>query len=119
MLSWQWTQTSISFPIELNEDIIPDLNDVRQIGINQLCSVSSTDPIVVDFLHILSCIAEDYEFENDVKSGDVENDAEAVNNVIEEVDTAEDIVVTHPCCHLCMLCALNVPRLTEKTRGCW
>ena len=53
MLRRQRTQTSVGLTIELNEDIIPDLDDVWQIGVDQLAGVSSTDSIVVNFLRLL------------------------------------------------------------------
>mmetsp|Transcript_25502 Transcript_25502/g.54394 ORF Transcript_25502/g.54394 Transcript_25502/m.54394 type:complete len:414 (+) Transcript_25502:1750-2991(+) len=49
VLRWQRAQASVGFAIELNKDVVPDLDNVGQVGIDQLGRIASTDSIVVNF----------------------------------------------------------------------
>lgn len=52
MLGRQRTERPVSFPIELNEDIVPYFNNIGTIGIDEGGGITSTDTIIVDFLQM-------------------------------------------------------------------
>jgi hypothetical protein len=46
---WKRSEGTISLTIELDEDVVPDLNDVWIVLIDEVCSLPPTYAIIVDF----------------------------------------------------------------------
>mmetsp|Transcript_9357 Transcript_9357/g.15007 ORF Transcript_9357/g.15007 Transcript_9357/m.15007 type:complete len:626 (+) Transcript_9357:1284-3161(+) len=49
VLGGERSKRSIGLTIELNENVVPDFNDIWQIGVDQFGGVASSNTIVVDF----------------------------------------------------------------------
>mmetsp|Transcript_40179 Transcript_40179/g.87808 ORF Transcript_40179/g.87808 Transcript_40179/m.87808 type:complete len:236 (+) Transcript_40179:2656-3363(+) len=47
-LGWQLSQRTILFAVELHEDIVPDLEHIRVVHVDQVGRVTSPDAVVVD-----------------------------------------------------------------------
>mmetsp|Transcript_14965 Transcript_14965/g.41000 ORF Transcript_14965/g.41000 Transcript_14965/m.41000 type:complete len:731 (+) Transcript_14965:541-2733(+) len=47
-LGWELGEGAIDLPVELHEDIVPDLQDVWVVHVDQRCGISPADAVVVD-----------------------------------------------------------------------